>query len=272
MVFKGLTQRAQRILTVHSQEEARRVQADQLLPEHIIIAILKDGGGTACKTLDSLKVDMSDFLNELERDLPRKNSSFVFGDIPPSRRARTMLESAAEEARNFGHEYVGTDHLLVAAAREEDSLVQRHLSRRTVTVEMLRIVMQTSPSHFPDDIPPLSRPSARRDEEPSRGGDSISGGDRSTKPKTPPATPLLDDFSRDLTAMAAQKGLDPVIGREKEIGRAVRILARRTKNNPVLVGEPGVGKTAVVEGLAQLMVSEGNEIPGRIRRPGKENH
>ena len=117
-MFKGLTQRAQRILTVLSQEEARRTHADQLLPEHIVVAILKDGEGVACKALGSLNVDLLDFRAEIERETPKKKTGFVFGDVPPSRRARTMLESAADEARAMGHDYVGTEHLMVAAARE----------------------------------------------------------------------------------------------------------------------------------------------------------
>ncbi len=266
-MFKGLTQRAQRILTVNAQDEARRFHSDQLLPEHIMIAILKDGMGTACKTLESLHVDMVEFRHELERELPRKPAGFVFGDIPPSRRARTMLESAAEEARNFGHDYVGTEHLLLAAAKEIDATAHRYLQRRTVSVDLLRTALETSLSRDPEDG---SSPSKEGDgASPSPFGmlhGGIDGADqapsqgraqgRSQERAASSKTPLLDDFSRDLTAMASRGLLDPVVGRDVEVGRVVRILARRTKNNPILVGEPGVGKTAVVEALAQLLASE----------------
>lgn len=252
-MFKGLTQRAQRILTVASQEEARRSHADQLLPEHIVVAILKDGQGTACKALGSLKVDVAAFRTELERATPQRKSGFTFGDVPPSRRARTMLEAAAEEARSNGNDYVGTEHLLVAAAREDDSPTWRFLAGLALDAEALRkasfaaATRDAPPKEAEASIPPFqgegadedfsSRPAAPRAESASR-------------------TPILDEFARDLTAMARADKIDPVIGREKEIRRVVRILARRTKNNPVLVGEPGVGKTAVVEGVARLAVSD----------------
>lgn len=264
-MFKGLTQRAQRILTVNAQDEARRFHSDQLLPEHIMIAILKDGMGTACKTLDSLHIDMVEFRHELERELPRKPAGFVFGDIPPSRRARTMLESAAEEARNSGHDYVGTEHLLLAAAREIDATAHRYLQRRTVSLDLLRTALETSFSRDPEDGSPLLKEKDTGAPRPFgilQGGIDDSGQiperaqERAQERAAPAKTPILDDFSRDLTALASRGLLDPVVGRDLKVGRVVRILARRTKNNPILVGEPGVGKTAVVEALAQLLVSE----------------
>jgi ATP-dependent Clp protease ATP-binding subunit ClpC len=261
-LFKGLTQRAQRILTVLSQEEARRTHADQLLPEHIVVAILKDGEGVACKALGSLNVDLLDFRAEIERETPKKKTGFVFGDVPPSRRARTMLESAADEARAMGHDYVGTEHLMVAAAREEDGAVSRYLGRHAIDTETLRSAAFASSSG------PLAAPAPRDVVRPAfasaatqRGPDDegTEGRARSAPAATvaaPSRTPLLDEFARDLTALAREDRIDPVIGRTTEIGRVVRILARRTKNNPVLIGEPGVGKTAVVEGLARLIVSD----------------
>ena len=261
-VFKGLTQRAQRILTVLSQEEARRAHADQLLPEHIVVAILKDGEGVACKALGVLKIDLLDFRQEMERETPKKKAGFVFGDVPPSRRARTMLESAADEARAMGHDYVGTEHLMVAAAREEDGAAGRYLARFSVDAEALRLAAfstagQPTTGGIVDrdqaaNAPAGIVPNLEGEGEPleSRSRSIASAAPVSVK------TPLLDEFSRDMTALAREDKVDPVIGREKEIGRVIRILARRTKNNPVLIGEPGVGKTAVVEGLARFIVSE----------------
>ncbi|GHV75733.1 ATP-dependent Clp protease ATP-binding protein [Spirochaetia bacterium] len=261
---KGLTQRAHRILTIDAQEEARHFNADQLLPEHVIIALLKDGAGIACKTLTFLRIDLLEFRHTLENEITRMSGTLVFGDVPPSKRTRTMLENAAEETRSMGNDYIGTEHLLFAAMREQDSPVQLYLHQRAVDTDMLRVVVQTTfntgleSDYCSPYQPGFFRPMPR--------GQSRSHSDR-TKPASadrwsaPPlsSTPTLDEYSRDLTALAKLGKLDPVIDRQKEINRAVRILSRRTKNNPVLVGEPGVGKTAIVEGLAQLFSDD--DIP-----------
>jgi ATP-dependent Clp protease ATP-binding subunit ClpC len=252
-------------LTIDAQEEARRFNSDQLLPEHAIIAIFKDGGGVACKALKFLRIDLPEFRRTIESEIPRQPGALVFGDVPPSKRTRTMLENAAEEARSMSSEYIGTEHLLFAAMRELDSPIQNYLAQRTVDVDMLRVVVQTS---FQGGDP------AKQEEEfiAAEGyqtymfcpGDLNNQEYRQRENRARPVnfskmTPNLDEYSRDLTALAGAGKLDPVIGRRREIERAIRILARRTKNNPVLIGEPGVGKTAIVEGLAQLFVS--SEIP-----------
>jgi len=266
-LFKGLTQRAQRILSVNAQEEGRRFHADQLLPEHIVMAILKEGSGTACKVLAALNVDLDEFRHELEKDLPDRSAGFIFGDLPPSRRARTMLETAADEARSFGHDYVGTEHLLLAAMREDGAQVYRFLSRHSISTDLLRTSFETLSGSGVDSS--AADGTAENLDAPT-GGFGPFGSEAEIRPgskgnrssQAPPGdaaasrTPLLDEFSRDLTKLARDKALDPVIGRQKEVRRVVRILARRTKNNPILVGEPGVGKTAIVEALAQLVVGE----------------
>jgi ATP-dependent Clp protease ATP-binding subunit ClpC len=261
-LFKGLTQRVQRILSADAQEEARRFNSDQLLPEHIVIALLKEGVGIACKALMFLRIDLLEFRRTVENGIPRISGVLFHGDVPPSKRTKTMLEIATEEARSMGSDYLGTEHLLFAAMREQDSTVQIYLKERAVDTDMLRVVVQTT----------FSRPSGSRGE-----GEFISSNSCQTyfihregehkpshNPRVKPAsypvlTPMLDEYSRDLTAQARAGRMDPVVGRKKEIDRAVRILARRTKNNPVLVGEPGVGKTAIVEGLAQLLA--GGDVP-----------
>jgi ATP-dependent Clp protease ATP-binding subunit ClpC len=267
-MFKGdLTQRVQRILSAQAQEEARRFNSDQLLPEHIIIAMLREGVGTACKALLFLRIDLAEFRRSLENAIPRIPGILIHGDVPPSRRTKAMVDLAAGEARAMGSDFLGTEHLLFAAMREQDSSVQSFLNQKAVDVDMLRVVVQTT----------FTRPSGSRSGDrvfvaengcssyfihrDQRYQDQYAVVDAERRSRVRPATypvltPMLDNFSRDLSALARAGKLDPVIGRTNEMNRIVRILARRTKNNPILVGEPGVGKTAIIEGLAQLLVSE----------------
>ena len=270
-MFRGLTQRVQRLLAANAQEEARRFNSDQLLPEHIIVAMLKDGGGTACKALLFLRIDIPEFKNILENSLPRIPGLIIRGEVPASKRTRNMLDSATDEARAMGSDFLGTEHLLFAAMREQNSTVQVYLNKRAVDTDMMRVIIQTTfnQSSMRDDdelvyserLKPYFVHRERSAIHHRSGVDSERPGLHISNPRIKPAaypvlTPVLDSFSRDLTAMARAGKIDPVIGRKSEINRTVRILARRTKNNPILVGEPGVGKTAIVEGLAQLLVSE----------------
>ncbi|MCL2192798.1 MAG: ATP-dependent Clp protease ATP-binding subunit [Treponema sp.] len=263
-MFKGdLTPRVQRILSTEAQEEARNFNSDQLLPEHIIIAMLREGTCTACKALLFLRIDIAEFKRSLESAIPRISGILVHGDVPPSRRTKNMVDIAAGEARAMGSDFLGTEHLLFAAMREQDSSVQSFLGQKAVDIDMLRVVVQTTftrPRTSAEYISANGCPSyfIHRD-RPSRHQNLRA--EAADKPRVRPAsypvlTPTLDGFSRDMTALAKAGKLDPVVGRQNEMGRIVRILVRRTKNNPVLVGEPGVGKTAIVEGLAQLLVSD----------------
>ncbi|HOV39499.1 MAG TPA: ATP-dependent Clp protease ATP-binding subunit, partial [Spirochaetales bacterium] len=240
-MFKGLTQRAQRILTILAQDEAKRFHSDQLLPEHILLALLKEGSGLGYKVLQKAMIDPVKLQEEIENSLPKKKGGFILGDVPPSPRGKKILEDSAEEAKNLGHEYIGTEHLLLACSREEGSVLSRFLSNYNVTIDMLRdIVLELTGSS------PQATSKSLVDEGGAKKKAVASPGKK--------ATPTLDEFSRDLTQLAGEDKLDPVIGRTREIQRVIQILARRTKNNPVLIGEPGVGKTAIVEGLAQRIV------------------
>ena len=230
-------------MTITAQEEAKRFHADQLLPEHIIIAIVKDGEGLGYKVLQKLNIDPVQMQIEIEDNIPKKKGGFILGDVPPSKRGKRILEGSAEEARNLGHEYIGTEHLLLAAARETGGIFERSLNKNGVSVEGLReaIVEMSGTGRERKKINPMQQQQQKR----------------KSSQNVKKSTPTLDDFSRDLTDLAKEGKLDPVIGREKEIQRVVQILARRTKNNPVLIGEPGVGKTAIAEGLAQR-ITEGS--------------
>jgi ATP-dependent Clp protease ATP-binding subunit ClpC len=237
-MFKGLTQRAQRILTIFAQEEAKRFHSDQLLPEHIILALLKDGEGLGYKAIQKLNIDPVEMQLEIEKNIPKKHSGFILGDVPASKRGKKLLDESTMEAKGLGHEYIGTEHLFLAAAKETGSVVERYLDKRSITVEKLRVV-----------VVELSGKG-----EPKKKGIVQQSQKRKQQPSGKKSTPTLDEFARELTEYAVQGKLDPVVGRDIEIRRVIQILARRTKNNPVLIGEPGVGKTAIVEGLAQKIV------------------
>ncbi|MBN2443951.1 MAG: ATP-dependent Clp protease ATP-binding subunit [Spirochaetales bacterium] len=233
--FKGLTQRAQRVLTLLAPGEAKRYNSDLIEPEHIVLALLKDGEGVAVKALKKIKVNIADMVFDVEKNMPKKSiSRNRTGDLLPSKRLRHVLEDSSEEAHNLGHEYIGTEHLLLAAAKETGSLTCNYLNTQSVAINELR-----------EAVYQINGPGSMR-----------TYGAYKKKPQNVArkTTPTLNEFSRDLTALAREDRLDPVIGRSKEIRRVIQILARRTKNNPVLIGEPGVGKTAIVEGLAQQII------------------
>ena len=243
-MIKGLTQRARRVLTVLAKEEAKRFHSDKILSEHIVLAILKEHGGAAFKCLRRLGINTAEMTAELERGLPLGESGFRGGDIVPSNRVKMLLESAADEATTLNHRCIGTEHLLLAAAAEPGSDTGAFLAAYKVTVDILRGIVYEIIGER-GDVPPRGEQRTEKALVGERGG----GG------RSRPKGGILDNFSRDLTAMARRGTLDPVVGRDSRIARVMRILARRTKNNPVLIGEPGVGKTAVVEGLAQSIVN-----------------
>ena len=261
-MFKGLTNRVQRLLSLNAQEEARRFNSDQLLPEHIIVAMLKDGGGTACKALMFLRIDLNEFRNVLETSIPRIPGLIIRGEVPPSKRTKNILDIATEEARSMGSAYLGTEHILFASMREQNSSVQVYLNQRAVDTDMMRVIIQTTfnqPHTGSDDYVPAEKYQPfyiHRERSNQRTSAETEHSPRIKPAAYPVLTPTLDSFSRDLSAMARAGKMDPVVGRKAEINRAIRILARRTKNNPILVGEPGVGKTAIVEGLAQFLASD----------------
>jgi ATP-dependent Clp protease ATP-binding subunit ClpC len=226
---EDLTPRAHKIINILAQEEAKRLNHDQLTPEHILLGLIRDGDGIAVKALVNLGVNLDQLRTDIELAVKKTGGTLLLGDVPPSPRIEKVLKLSAYEARNLGHTYIGTEHLLLGILREESGTAALILESKDVNIEKVRNEILRLLGHTG-----FVKPKEKKDIK----------------------TPNLDEFGRDLTALAKIKELDPVIGREKEIQRVIQILSRRKKNNPVLIGEPGVGKTAIVEGLAMNIITE----------------
>lgn len=238
-MFERFTEKAIKVIML-AQEEARRLGHNFVGTEQILLGLIGEGTGVAAKTLKSMGVNLKEARVEVEKIIGR-GSGFVAVEIPFTPRAKRVLELSWEEARQLGHSYIGTEHLLLGLIREGEGVAARVLENLGVDLNKVRsnvikMLGETKPTSASAGV---------------SAGSSGSGG--KTK------TPSLDEFGTDLTMAAQEQRLDPVVGREDEIARVIQILARRTKNNPVLIGEPGVGKTAVAEGLAIRIVN--SDVP-----------
>ncbi len=243
-MYERFTDRARKVMQLANQE-AQRFNHEYIGTEHILLGLIKEGSGVAANVLKNLDVDLRKIRLEVEKLVQSGPDMVTMGKLPQTPRAKKVIEYAMEEARNLSHNYVGTEHILLGLLREQEGVAAQVLINLGLKLEDVREEVLNLLGHD------VGGESSERN--PSGGGSSSDPSSRSSRSRTP----ALDSFGRDLTELARQSKLDPVIGREKEIERAIQILCRRTKNNPVLLGEAGVGKTAIVEGFAQRVV-EGN--------------
>ena len=247
----NFTDRVRKVLAM-AREEAIRLQHDYVGTEHLLLGLIREGEGVAAVVLQNLSVDLDQIHERVEEAVREGKATIALGELPYTSRAKKVLEFAMTEARDFSHSYVGTEHLLLGLLREEKGIAAQVLNSLGATLdeargETIKVLGADVTSSEPAGI---------------GAGDVIPGGTSGTaKGDKKSKTPALDHFCRDLTEHARLGRLDPTVGRSEEIERMVEILCRRKKNNPVLIGEPGVGKTAIVEGLAQ-MISEGDITEG----------
>ncbi|MCG8404958.1 MAG: ATP-dependent Clp protease ATP-binding subunit [Phycisphaerales bacterium] len=235
-MFERFTDRARKVMALANQE-AQRFNHEYIGTEHILLGLVKEGSGVGANVLKNLEVDLRKVRLEVEKLVKSGPDMVTMGKLPQTPRAKKVIEYAIEEARNLNHNYVGTEHLLLGLLREQDGVAAQVLMNLGIKLEEVR-----------EEV--LNLLGAGVETEEAAPGAGAEPGRKGSRSKTP----ALDSFGRDLTEMASQGKLDPVIGRQSEIERVLVVLCRRYKNNPVLLGEAGVGKTAIVEGLAQRIV------------------
>jgi len=250
-MFERFTDRARRVVVL-AQEEARLLSHSYIGTEHILLGLIHEGEGVAAKALESLGISLEAVRNQVEEIIGQGGTS-PSGHIPFTPRAKKVLELSLREALQLGHNYIGTEHILLGLIREGEGVAAQVLVKLGADLSRVRQQVIQLLSGYQGGAQGKGEPQATAA---GQQGKEDTPGDKGN-------SQILDQFGRNLTQLAREKKLDPVIGRSRELERVMQILSRRTKNNPVLIGEPGVGKTAIVEGLAQKIVS--NDIPDTLR-------
>jgi len=241
-MYERFTDRARKVMQLANQE-AQRFNHEYIGTEHVLLGLIKEGSGVAANVLKNLDIDLRKIRLEVEKLVQSGPDMVTMGKLPQTPRAKKVIEYSMEEARHLSHNYVGTEHILLGLLREQEGVAAQVLMNLGLKLEEVREEVLNLLGH------------GLEGEEMSRSGRGGEGGEeREGRKSSKSKTPALDSFGRDLTELAKQNKLDPVIGREQEIERAIQVLCRRTKNNPVLLGEAGVGKTAIVEGFAQKVI------------------
>lgn len=252
------SQKVRDILT-YSREEALRLGNESIGVEHFLLGIIRDGEGTAIQILNILGVDTTEIRRKIEKAIvnPTQSSPRKVEDIPLVRQAEKALKLTYLEAKLFNSDYIETEHLLLAILKIDDTLASKLLKKEGVTYESVKGELKnfyTDPQNTSEDLPHSEFPKGGSMEDEPEESEKIPGASQRKPGEIKSKTPVLDNFGRDITKSAEENRLDPIVGREKELERIAQILSRRKKNNPILIGEPGVGKSAIAEGLALRIV------------------